>query len=186
MKSKSASADEAGRPPAHKASRLLSPFNWRGVFCPLFQPSKLFFPPTNHIVHESSRRPPSLYRVVAQYLHRIFSPTYAFCASRAPSSRQPLQLEIQPTPRLQNLLHPLSPLTMSVLAPELHAELLQLLDVLKATDNTVRAQAEEHLNSSWLANKPELLLMGLVEQIHTSSDKGVSNSSLHRFPRHLC
>lgn len=68
---------------------------------------------------------------------------------------------------------------MSVLAPEAHAELLQLLDALKSNDNNVRTQAEDHLATNWVATKPEVLLMGLVEQVHGSSDKGVSIFGLH-------
>ncbi|TVY64219.1 Importin subunit beta-3 [Lachnellula suecica] len=59
---------------------------------------------------------------------------------------------------------------MSVLAPEVHAELTQLLNALQSTDNNVRSQAEAHLNDTWTAQKPEMLLMGLVEQIGGSSD----------------
>jgi hypothetical protein len=54
---------------------------------------------------------------------------------------------------------------MSVLAPEVHNELAQLLDALQSSDNEVRSQAEEHL-----AN---MLLMGLVEQIQGSNDSVV-------------
>ncbi|KAB8292948.1 hypothetical protein EYC80_007312 [Monilinia laxa] len=59
---------------------------------------------------------------------------------------------------------------MSVLPVEAHAELAQLLSALQSTDNNVRSQAEEHLNNNWVATKPELLLMGLVEHIHGSND----------------
>jgi hypothetical protein len=62
---------------------------------------------------------------------------------------------------------------MSVLAPEVHAELAQLLDALQSSDNSVRAQAEEHLANNWTATKPEMLLMGLVEQIQGSNDATV-------------
>lgn len=59
---------------------------------------------------------------------------------------------------------------MSVLPPEVHAELAQLLDALQSSDNSVRAQAEDHLANNWTATKPEMLLMGLVEQIQGSND----------------
>ncbi|KAA8566653.1 hypothetical protein EYC84_009191 [Monilinia fructicola] len=59
---------------------------------------------------------------------------------------------------------------MSILPAEAHAELAQLLSALQSTDNNVRSQAEEHLNSNWVATKPEMLLMGLVEHIHGSND----------------
>ena len=64
---------------------------------------------------------------------------------------------------------------MSVLAPDVHAELAQLLDALQSSDNSVRSQAEEHLANNWTATKPELLLMGLVEQIQGSNDATVGN-----------
>lgn len=57
---------------------------------------------------------------------------------------------------------------MSVLPPEVHEELSKLLDLLQSTDNGVRGQAEEHLNSNWTNTRPEVLLMGLVEQIYGS------------------
>ncbi|KAG0647419.1 Importin beta sal3 [Hyphodiscus hymeniophilus] len=59
---------------------------------------------------------------------------------------------------------------MSVLPQEVHAELAQLLDALQSSDNSVRAQAEDHLANNWTATKPEMLLMGLVEQIQGSND----------------
>ena len=59
---------------------------------------------------------------------------------------------------------------MSVLPADVHAELAQLLDALQSSDNNVRSQAEDHLASNWTSSKPELLLMGLVEQIQGSID----------------
>lgn len=64
---------------------------------------------------------------------------------------------------------------MSVLPPDVHNELAQLLDALQSSDNSVRAQAEEHLATNWTATKPEMLLMGLVEQIQGSNDPTVSS-----------
>lgn len=64
---------------------------------------------------------------------------------------------------------------MSVLPADVHAELAQLLDALQSADNNVRSQAEEHLANNWTATKPEILLMGLVEQIHGSNDANVGN-----------
>jgi hypothetical protein len=63
---------------------------------------------------------------------------------------------------------------MSVLAPEVHNELAQLLDALQSSDNEVRSQAEEHLANNWTTNKPNMLLMGLVEQIQGSNDSVVT------------
>jgi len=64
---------------------------------------------------------------------------------------------------------------MSVLAPEVHNELAQLLDALQSSDNSVRSQAEEHLANNWTTNKPNMLLMGLVEQILGSNDDTVTH-----------
>jgi hypothetical protein len=65
---------------------------------------------------------------------------------------------------------------MSLLSPDEHAELAQLLDALQSSDNSVRSQAEEHLATNWTATRPGRLLMGLVEQIHGSNDATVSQS----------
>lgn len=67
---------------------------------------------------------------------------------------------------------------MSVLPADVHAELAQLLDALQSSDNSVRAQAEEHLANNWTATKPEMLLMGLVEQIQGSNDPTVCRNPL--------
>jgi hypothetical protein len=64
--------------------------------------------------------------------------------------------------------------TMSVLPPQVHAELTELLQALQSSDNTVRSQAEDHLTTNWTSTKPEMLLMGLVEQIYGSNDTTVS------------
>lgn len=63
---------------------------------------------------------------------------------------------------------------MSVLPADVHAELAQLLDALQSSDNGVRSQAEEHLANNWTATKPEVLLMGLVEQVQGSNDPTVN------------
>lgn len=65
---------------------------------------------------------------------------------------------------------------MSVLPHEIHAELQQLLQALQSPDNNIRSQAEEHLATNWTNTKPEMLLMGLVEQLHGSTDTTVSQS----------
>jgi len=66
---------------------------------------------------------------------------------------------------------------MSVLPPEVHTALAQLLQGLQSTDNTVRSQAEESLNTEWVAARPDMLLMGLAEQMQGSQEEGVSASS---------
>ena len=63
---------------------------------------------------------------------------------------------------------------MSVLPPHVHAELTELLQALQSSDNSVRSQAEDHLATNWTSAKPEMLLMGLVEQIYGSNDTTVS------------
>ncbi|KAI0127368.1 armadillo-type protein [Xylariales sp. AK1849] len=59
---------------------------------------------------------------------------------------------------------------MSMLPPEIHTELGQLLQALQSPENNVRSQAEEHLTNNWTATRPEVLLMGLAEQIANSSE----------------
>lgn len=64
--------------------------------------------------------------------------------------------------------------TMSLLPPEVHAQLSQLLRALGTPDNAVRSQAEDQLNNEWVQNKPDVLLMGLAEQIGGAEDTLVS------------
>ncbi|KAI9724972.1 MAG: hypothetical protein M1812_000248 [Candelaria pacifica] len=59
---------------------------------------------------------------------------------------------------------------MSVLPPEVHNALAQLLRALSSADNDARAQAEEQLSSEWVRVQPDVLLMGLVEQILGSEE----------------
>lgn len=62
---------------------------------------------------------------------------------------------------------------MSVLPPQVHAALAQLLQALSSSDNNARSQAEEQLNTEWVAGRPGVLLMGLVEQIQGSEEPSV-------------
>lgn len=62
---------------------------------------------------------------------------------------------------------------MSILSPEIHSELGQLLQALQSADNGVRSQAEDHLQNNWTTTRPEVLLMGLAEQIQASQDVAV-------------
>jgi hypothetical protein len=62
---------------------------------------------------------------------------------------------------------------MSLLPPEIHAALAQLLQALTASDNNVRSRAEEQLSTDWVQARPDVLLMALVEQIQGSNDPGV-------------
>ena len=66
---------------------------------------------------------------------------------------------------------------MSMLPADVHAELTQLLQALQSSDNSIRSQAEDHLQNNWTATRPEILLMGLAEQIQNASDAMV------RYPR---
>ncbi|KAK5125268.1 hypothetical protein LTR85_000944 [Meristemomyces frigidus] len=61
---------------------------------------------------------------------------------------------------------------MSLLSPEVHTALNQLLQGLQSTDNTIRTQAEERLNTEWVAQRPDMLLMGLAEQMQGSQEEG--------------
>lgn len=63
--------------------------------------------------------------------------------------------------------------TMSLLSPEIHAELTQLLQALQSADNGIRSQAEDHLQNNWTNTRPEVLLVGLVEQLQGASDTTV-------------
>jgi hypothetical protein len=63
---------------------------------------------------------------------------------------------------------------MSSLSPEAHQVLTQLLQALQSTDNTARAQAEETLNGEWVNQRPDMLLIGLAEQMQGSQEEGVS------------
>ncbi|KAK5625482.1 hypothetical protein RRF57_001198 [Xylaria bambusicola] len=65
---------------------------------------------------------------------------------------------------------------MSLLPPEVATELNQLLQALQSPDNSIRSQAEDHLQNNWTAARPEILLMGLAEQL-----AGAPESSLRSF-----
>ena len=62
---------------------------------------------------------------------------------------------------------------MSVLPAEVGSALAELLHELSSSENDVRASAEERLNTEWVAARPDVLLMGLVEQIQVSQEPGV-------------
>jgi len=62
---------------------------------------------------------------------------------------------------------------MSVLPAEVQGALTQLLQALSSPDNALRTQAEDQLNNDWTPNRPDILLMGLVEQIQASQDPSV-------------
>lgn len=62
---------------------------------------------------------------------------------------------------------------MPVLGPEIHTALAQLLSGLSSSNNEARSKAEELLNTEWVAVRPDVLLMGLVEQMQESQDPSV-------------
>lgn len=62
----------------------------------------------------------------------------------------------------------------SSIPAEVHNALAQLLGGLQSTDNSIRGTAEEQLNTEWVSQRPDLLLMGLAEQMAGSTDDGVS------------
>ena len=66
---------------------------------------------------------------------------------------------------------------MSLLPPEVHTALAQLLQGLQSTDNAARAQTEERLNKEWVQQRPDVLLMGLAEQMQGAHDEGVSKNT---------
>jgi hypothetical protein len=67
----------------------------------------------------------------------------------------------------------LTPLA-AILNTPINKYVAELLQALQSSDNNVRSQAEDHLTTNWTNAKPEMLLMGLVEQIHGSNDTTVS------------
>jgi len=68
---------------------------------------------------------------------------------------------------------------MSALHPELQGALAQLLQGLNSSDNQLRSRYEESLANEWQAQKPDALLMGLVEHAHSSPDEKVGRTKRH-------
>jgi hypothetical protein len=62
---------------------------------------------------------------------------------------------------------------MSVLPPEVHQALGHLLLGLQSPDNILRTQAETQLNEEWSTSRPDVLLMGLSEQVQGADDPAV-------------
>ena len=79
-----------------------------------------------------------------------------------------------------------------LLSPEIHQALTQLLQALQAPDNTIRSHAEEQLSTEWVSARPDVLLMGLVEQVQDGNDptvRGLFQAFRGTFmtnPRHRC
>ncbi|KAI9889153.1 MAG: hypothetical protein M1814_005744 [Vezdaea aestivalis] len=59
---------------------------------------------------------------------------------------------------------------MTALVEGIHADLTPLLQGLSSADNNVRTQAEQTLQSNWVDPRPELLLLGLVEQMRGAQE----------------
>ncbi|KAI5304014.1 hypothetical protein KEM56_006956 [Ascosphaera pollenicola] len=72
---------------------------------------------------------------------------------------------------------------MSVLPQQVHAALAQLLTALSSPDNTIRSRAEEQLNNDWVANRPDVLLMGLAEQLSGADSSQTRSFSAVLFRR---
>ena len=74
---------------------------------------------------------------------------------------------------------------MSVLPAEVGSALTRLLHDLSSSDNQVRSTAEEQLTNEWVTARPDILLMGLVEQIQYSQEAWVYLPTALR-PRFTC
>ncbi|KAL9103953.1 MAG: hypothetical protein Q9163_001059 [Psora crenata] len=72
---------------------------------------------------------------------------------------------------------------MSILPPEVHSALTQLLQGLSSADNNTRTYAEEQLNNEWVGARPEMLLMGLVEQIQADPEPSTRSFAAVLFRR---
>lgn len=66
---------------------------------------------------------------------------------------------------------------MSLLPADVQGALLQMLQALGSPDNNVRGQAEEQLKNDWEPNRPDMLLMGFVEQAYGAQDPTVRPTS---------
>jgi len=64
---------------------------------------------------------------------------------------------------------------MSLLPGDVHAALSQLLEALQSAENIVRSHAEDSLNNDWVAERADVLLMGLAEKMQTNESTQVSN-----------
>ena len=81
---------------------------------------------------------------------------------------------------------------MSVLPAEVHTALASLLQGLQSPDNVQRTAAEQQLNDEWVAQRPDVLLMGLSEQIELAQDTSVCTAPyplpsplVHAHTRHV-
>jgi hypothetical protein len=68
----------------------------------------------------------------------------------------------------------LAAIMASQLPPDVVAAFQQLLQGLASSDNTLRKSAEDRLNDEWVKTRPDMLLLGMVEQIRDGTDPAVS------------
>ena len=61
----------------------------------------------------------------------------------------------------------------SQLPPDVVTAFQQLLQGLASSDNTLRKSAEDRLNDEWVKTRPDMLLLGMVEQIRDGTDSAV-------------
>ena len=62
---------------------------------------------------------------------------------------------------------------MALLPPEVHAALSELLPRLQTADNVARSSAEQQLSEEWEVPRPDVLLIGLSEQMQGAQDQAV-------------
>lgn len=67
---------------------------------------------------------------------------------------------------------------MASLPEQVHVALTNLLRGLQSPDNVERTAAEEQLNQEWFAQRPDVLLMGLSEQLDFAPDSPVRTGPL--------
>lgn len=63
---------------------------------------------------------------------------------------------------------------MASLPENVHTALSNVLSGLQSPDNVTRTAAEDQLNNEWFAQRPDVLLMGLSEQMDFAPDSNVS------------
>lgn len=68
--------------------------------------------------------------------------------------------------------------TGALLSSEIHTELGGILQNLTSSDNQARTQAEGRLKDDWFVKQPDVLLMGLAEQIQLSQEPSVRFAQL--------
>ncbi|KAK9764648.1 importin subunit beta-3 [Basidiobolus ranarum] len=71
----------------------------------------------------------------------------------------------------------------TTVTPEVISQLVELLKSLISTDNMLRSHAEDHLNTFWAAQQPDVFLQALVQLIRTSEDVHLRSFSAVLFRR---